>query len=55
MADLTTFPHLADTKALRRLIGDLVNKFRVVLPDLYCYMDEEDVSLVASNWNGLTC
>lgn len=38
---------IADIKDLRRSIGDLVNKFRVVLPDLYCYMDEEDVGVVA--------
>lgn len=33
----------ADVRKLRQSIGELVNKLRVVLPDLYCYMDEEDV------------
>lgn len=37
---------------LRKAIGELVNKFRVVLPDLYCYMDEEDMDLneMAEAW-----
>ncbi|KAK9893779.1 RabGAP/TBC [Cystobasidium minutum MCA 4210] len=41
-----------DIKVLRKQIGQLVNKFRVVLPDLYCYMDEEDMDLneMAESW-----
>ena len=34
---------LGSVKRARRMIGELVNKLRIVLPDLYCYMDEEDV------------
>lgn len=34
----------ASVKHKRQMIGELVNKLRIVLPDLYCYMDEEDVS-----------